>query len=337
MPAPVEVRKDVSALSPSSASVLAQCPRRFELSKVLGRKEPPSQPATGGKFVHKVLELVTAHPPEERTVDVARPVASRLWADSVRAPGEPVEFVEADPADVVELRRDLAALRVDVRPFKSDAWAAIEYAILVEGEYGGEVAYREMSLWDTTVGGVPFRGYADRVDRHPEGLVDVDYKSGKSPTRDDGSVDQDKLNDKAEQLLWYWEPIEQKTGEKVVGSLLAYIGRGAQVHLWVDDRRLERAKDKLRRLWQALGSWERRAKTSGEPYPADAGWLCGWCPFWAECQDGSAFLLDKLSWADARPAKGKPLPSFRAEMAGWSRERREAWVAFARGRGTFEN
>lgn len=325
-------RKTIPALSPSSAALLAQCPRRFEFEKVLGRRSPPGVPATLGKFIHKVLELWTALPVGERTEESARPIAARLWADSAKPVADPVEFIEADRADVVELRKDLGVLRPDVRQFKGGAWAAVVYAASIEASYGGEVAFRELDLSGTSVAGVPFRGYADRVDRHDDGLCVVDYKSGRATVKNDGSVDHGKLAEKGEQLLWYWDAISDKTDEQVMGALLAYIGAGQQVVLWVDGGGLDAAREKFARLWRALGSWEQRAVSSGEPYPADASYLCGWCPFWSECREGSAFLLDKLGWADARESKGKPVPPFRVEMLGWDRGRRERWVEFARGR-----
>lgn len=339
---PVAVkRKDVTALSPSSALVLAQCPRRFEETKVLGRKEPVGRAASLGKFVHKVLELLTVLPPEERTEDAARDLAGRLWRDVDRDPDDPVEFDDADEGDVLELRRDRVELARDVddmaawvRRFKGESWAALAYAVSIEGSYGGEVAYREMGLWDTTVGAVPFRGYADRIDRHRsptrDGLVVVDYKSGSIKGLTDkrtGKIDQRKLDEKGEQLLLYAGPVEQKTGERVVGALLAYIGAGAQVVLWVDDAKRAAAKAKLARLWRDLGRFETAARTSGERYPAKEGYLCGWCPFFEDCPEGSAWLLSgqAAEWMKQRDVAGEPPVPAMVEVRSWSRERRQAW------------
>lgn len=339
-------RKTIGALSPSSAVLLEKCPREFEQAKVLGRPQPPGRAATLGKFVHKVLELLTARPLVERTEASAKEIAGRLWRDVDRHVDAPVEYEEADKQDVVELRRDRLTLNREVadvagwvRQFKGESWAALAYAVSIEEAYGGEVAYRELNLWDTTVNGVPFRGYADRVDRHDtttrRGLVVTDYKSGAG--RDvmywqrefAGQVDPERLRKKGRQLAWYWGPIEQKTGEEVIGAVLAYIGAQAQVVLWIDDNDRANAEAQFRQLWRNLQRYETEAQRSGAPYPAEPSTLCGWCSFFEDCPEGSRHLLDTWEKIEQRERYGKPTPA-KVQVDSWTRERRQAWRDMAR-------
>ena len=74
-------------LSPSAASTFDQCPRRWRFRYIENRPEPSGEAAMVGSFVHRVLELLLAEVPEDRTVDRAKQLARDTWPETAARDG----------------------------------------------------------------------------------------------------------------------------------------------------------------------------------------------------------------------------------------------------------
>ena len=63
-------------LSPSSATLFTQCPRRWRLRYIDRIAEPAGAAAVIGTFAHRVLEVLLGEAPEHRTQDRAKLIAT---------------------------------------------------------------------------------------------------------------------------------------------------------------------------------------------------------------------------------------------------------------------
>ena len=151
-------------LSPSSAAMFAQCPKRWRFRYLDRLPDPPGAAALVGTLVHRVLERLLGEPAGSRTVERARALAAEEW---------PVH--QAHP-DVVALGLDTDG----ARRFKWQVWEAVTGLWKLEDPAAVDVLATECRL-DVQLGDVPFLGVLDRVDATAGGVVVTDYKSGRPP------------------------------------------------------------------------------------------------------------------------------------------------------------
>ncbi len=245
-------------LSPSSAGLFDQCPRRWKYRYVDGLVEPPGVEALVGTFAHRVLELLLDEPPARRNTDRAKALARQVWPETAAHP------------DFRGLGLDEAASRA----FRWRGWHAIEGLWSLEDPATVEVAATERKV-RAEIGGVPFLGVVDRIDRCADGLVVTDYKSGKPPSR---RFEHTKLS----QVLLYAAAVAAADGETPVRARLLYLG----ATIIEADATPEAISDAVTAL---AGTWEQLnqayANDKFEPAP---GPLCGWCPHVATCGEGLA-------------------------------------------------
>ncbi|MDZ7679175.1 MAG: PD-(D/E)XK nuclease family protein [Acidimicrobiales bacterium] len=244
-------------LSPSSATLFAQCPRRWRYRYIDKLPEPVGEDALIGTFAHRVLELLLAEPPRRRTTERARSIARTVWPETARHP------------DFAHLGLDEAASRA----FRWKGWSAIEGLWAVEDPTTVEVAATEHRV-RAEVGGVPFLGVIDRLDRCDDGLVVTDYKSGRPPSR---RFEADKLT----QVLLYAAAVATE-GEAPVRARLVYLG-SRSLETPATDHAVADAVTALRATWDQLCEAVRTDTFDPEPGP-----LCGWCPHVARCPEGLA-------------------------------------------------
>lgn len=211
-------------------------------------------------------------PPEERTQENARERATKTFKITRLTP----EF------------RNLELTDEEIRSFKHQAWQAITGLWALENPEEVAVASTEQHL-KVDVRGVPFRGYIDRVDESPEGLVVNDYKSGKPPSQE--WIDQSRrhVEDKhLFQVMLYSAAIAEETGASPAAARVLYIGEQKQVsEESVTEEKLADVTDRLLHTWEALASDLRRRKFDPNPSP-----LCGWCPFVSHCEEGQMKVLE---------------------------------------------
>ena len=247
-------------LSPSSASAFDHCPRRWKFKYIDRLPEPPGQAAVVGTFAHEVLEHLCGLPAPERTLDKAKLLARELW-----------------PAQ--EATDDFRALELDAdgsRAFRWQAWLAIAGLWDLEDPATVDVVATERKV-TAELGGVPFLGIVDRLDRINGKLVVSDYKSGTLPRVR-------WREDKLQQVVLYAAAVEAIEGEQPETARLLYLGQKA-IDVTVTDRKIEEATGQLSETWVGIG-----AACSANEFEAKTGVLCGWCPFVEDCPEGRAEL-----------------------------------------------
>lgn len=250
-------------LSPSSASSYRECARRWKFRYVDRLPDPPGEPAVTGTFAHMVLEKLMQEPVDNRTVDRAKELARELWPK-------------------LENSRDYQGLDLDDEAslqFRWNGWKAIEGLWDLEDPREVTVASTEQDV-RVEINGVPFRGIIDRVDQTDDGLVVTDYKSGKAPSERFST-------NYATQMLLYAAALTELEGRKPAKAQLLYLGQKA-VEVEVTDENLTEAVDELRTTWLAI-----MESCISQEFQASAGPLCGWCPFVAQCPEGTAEVLHR--------------------------------------------
>jgi putative RecB family exonuclease len=250
-------------LSPSSAATFAQCPRRWKLRHLDRMPDPPGPPALVGTLTHRVLELLLNEPAGNRTLDRARELAKVAWPE-------------------VSARSEFTKLALDaegVKNFKWRVWRAVEGLWHLEDPDGIEVAATEQRL-ETTLGGVPFVGIIDRVDRVDGQLVVTDYKSGRPPRP--GHV-----AEKLDQVLLYAGAVAATVGEQPARARLLYLG-AAEFSIEATPTAVDQAVGRLANTWDLIGS-----SCQADAFAPKPGVLCGWCPFVDQCPEGRAEVDDR--------------------------------------------
>ena len=250
-------------LSPSSASSYRECARRWKFRYVDRLPDPPGEAAVTGTFAHMVLEKLMQEPVEGRTVDRAKELARELWPN-------------------MENHRDYRSLALDdeaSRNFRWNGWRAIEGLWDLEDPRQVKIAATEQDV-RVEINGVPFRGIIDRVDETDEGLVVTDYKSGKAPSERFSS-------NYATQMLLYAAALTELEGRKPAKAQLLYLGQKV-VEVEITDENLAEAVEELRATWLAI-----MESCITQEFEASTGPLCGWCPFVAECPEGTAEVLHR--------------------------------------------
>lgn len=245
-------------LSPSGASMFEQCPRRWRFRYVDRLPDPPGIPALVGSFAHLVLEALLQEDPPERTRARARMLARARWS----------EF---------EAEYDYSAMELgeaESREFRWRAWKAIEGLWTLEDPAAVEVAATEQKV-EATLGGVPFKGVVDRIDEGPDGMVVTDYKSGRPPSR---RFEPKRLV----QVLLYAAAVAEYMGRPPVRARLLYLGQRV-VDTPVTEETLESTVEALASTWSAIGT-----ACAADAFAPRTGPLCDWCPYAANCPEGTA-------------------------------------------------
>ncbi len=245
-------------LSPTGASTFRQCPLRWRFRYVERMPDPPGVDALVGTFTHRVLELLMQQVPIRRTKDEARKIARAQWP----------EMSGNDDY------RDLQLSDADAKEFRWRAWHAIEGLWYLEEPADVEVEATEEHL-SVSLGGVPFRGVVDRLEREPDGVVVSDYKSGRAPGVR-------YARDRLQQVLLYAAAVGEQSGEAPVRARLLYLGQktleSSAASAEVDD-----AVEQLSTTWDAIV-----AACEADDFEPRPGPLCGYCAYRQHCPEGKA-------------------------------------------------
>ena len=169
-------------LSASKLETLGRCQRKYLFQSVLGIWIPDDpeldperwlNPLHKGDLLHRVYERVLDR---ARDRDVGRGGLSALSLEVLEE--EATRKLDEVPAPShVVYRREMEGLRDDVRAFarmaseRLDRWVATELRFGLEGDPPVPV--------EVGGGTIRLRGAIDRIDRTDDGLVVVDYKTGK--------------------------------------------------------------------------------------------------------------------------------------------------------------
>lgn len=250
-------------LSPSSAAAFDGCPRRWKFKYVDRLPEPSGEAAVVGTFAHSVLEELCGLPSAERTQDRSKALARELWP----------ELEASEDYQLLELTDE------DSRAFRWRSWLAIAGLWDLEDPASVDVVATEQKV-EATLGGVPFLGIIDRLERESGKLIVSDYKSGKVP-----SVRW--REDKIQQIMLYAAAVAQSEDEQPERARLLYLGQET-LDFAVTDRRIEDASGQLADTWTGV-----QTSCSSDEFEAKPGVLCGWCPFAVDCPEGMAELTSR--------------------------------------------
>lgn len=247
-----------SHVSPSSASIFQQCPRKWKHRYRDRLPDPPGEAALAGTFAHRVLELLLQEAPAGRTRDRAKELAREVWPET------------ATDDDFINLDLDEDAQRA----FRWRGWLAVDGLWALENPEHVQVDATEQQV-EVAIDGVPFRGIIDRVDQTPGGLAISDYKSGAAPSH---RFKEGRLA----QVLLYAAAVRELRGAMPTAARLLYLGQRVD-EVQVTDENLAETSATLRSTWDTLQS-----SCDTDCFEASTGPLCAWCPFVAHCPEGQA-------------------------------------------------
>ena len=257
------------SFSHSSASTFKQCPRRWKHKYIDKLPDPTGEAALVGQFAHDVLEQLCKEEPALRTEEKAKEIAGTIWPK-------------------VAERKDFKSLKLNSEEqlkFRWKSWNAIKGLWDLEDPSMISVEATEQRV-STSLSGVPFLGIIDRLDRDDDGLIVVDYKTGKIPKYG---------NDNFNQVLLYAAAVAGKTGEQPTRARLLYLGKETkETEVSVD--LLEKAVSDLSGTWGKL-----KSNLDNNEFETITTPLCGWCSFIAKCPAGTEFIKKRASSGKLRP------------------------------------
>lgn len=242
------------ALSPSSIATFQQCPLKFKISRIDRIFEPPTEATELGTFVHSVLEALFELPAEMRTLDSARELIRRVWADG----GEQAALAVVSDPD-------------KLRAYRWRAWWCVENYFAMEDPSKLHPEGTESNVHGQ-LGIATIRGIVDRWHRDRTGSVVVsDYKTGKTPRPQ-------YEGDKFFQLMIYAALIEAAQDVRVKTVELLYLKDGVKLTRPVTRSALKKVVDVVSEVQAGID--QRCAAGSFEPQPSR---LCDWCSYKPTC------------------------------------------------------
>ncbi|MFN8196131.1 MAG: PD-(D/E)XK nuclease family protein [Nocardioidaceae bacterium] len=248
----------LGALSPSRASDFMACPLLYRFRTVDRLPEPPSPDAVRGTLVHKVLEVLFDLPAAERTPDRAREMLLPSWSALLE---EEPSVAEMFTGDGPELDPWLAGCR-----------EVLDRYFTLEDPTRLEPAERELYVESLLDSKLLLRGFVDRLDESPDGLLRVvDYKTGRSP----GPLFEAKA---LFQMKFYALVIWRTRGVVPAMLQLVYLGNAELLRYVPDEADLLATERKVNAIWQAI----RLAEDTGDWRPS-RGRMCDWCSHQAIC------------------------------------------------------
>jgi RecB family exonuclease len=168
---PVDGVDVLGALSPSRAGDFMACPLLYRFRTVDKLPEPFSPDAVRGTVVHKVLEDLFDLPAPERTPEHARDMLGPAWGRLLEEAPEVAEMF-ATPEDDAD-----GGGAPDVAAWLASCREVLDRYFELEDPRRLEPAERELYVETLLESKLLLRGFVDRVDVAPNGMVRVvDYK-----------------------------------------------------------------------------------------------------------------------------------------------------------------
>ncbi|MCL6581995.1 MAG: PD-(D/E)XK nuclease family protein, partial [Firmicutes bacterium] len=223
--------------------------RRYRLLHVERREEPPSVASFVGTVVHQALKSFFRLKPADRSWEALERTLRRAWAAAAREEvfASREEEASAGRQALADLKAFYTAADRRVVPFELEVFLSTQL---------GE--------------GVTVRGKVDRIDRVPgkEGLVLIDYKTGRVPVQKPNLIDEF-------QLPLYQAMVTEAYSRPVEKVVLLYIKGNTQFEFRLQAPDIDRAKAHALDL-------ARRIAADNE-FAARPGPLCRFCSFLADC------------------------------------------------------
>ncbi|MCW2938265.1 MAG: RecB family exonuclease-like protein [Actinomycetia bacterium] len=250
----------IGSLSPSRAGDFMTCPLLYRFRVIDRFPEKPSPAAVRGTLVHAVLERLFDLPAAGRTVPAAVELLDPQWA----------RLLAEEP--------ELAAMFADGGPslegWLAEARGMVERYFTLEDPRRLEPADRELFVETVLESGLKLRGYIDRVDVAPNGMVRVvDYKTGTAPRAD--------FEARALFQMKFYALVLWRLHGTVPRLLqLMYLGNGEILRYEPDEADLLATERKVEALWKAI----HRAMETGEWRPRVSR-ICDWCDHKVRCPE----------------------------------------------------
>lgn len=255
----------LGALSPSRAGDFMTCPLLYRFRTVDRLPEPSSPDAVRGTVVHKVLENLFDLPAGDRTPEQARDMLVPAWEELLLAVPEMAEMFTG-PTDEGD--------GPDVASWLTSCRSVLDRYFTLEDPRRLEPAERELYVETLLDSKLLLRGFVDRVDIAPNGMIRVvDYKTGRSPA--------EMFEARALfQMKFYALVIWRVRG--VIPSMLQliYLGNGEILRYTPDEHDLLATERKVEAVWHAI----RAAEETGDWRPRKSR-LCDWCAHQAICPE----------------------------------------------------
>lgn len=242
--------------SPSQLGTFVQCPRKYSFQYVerVPVERKPSPHLVFGNAIHAALDAVYSMPPEARTVEAAQQAMRDAWKQDRERQGafKSVEDERAWGEKGLSLLARIAQtddFRTAV-PRKLEDWAEV----MVEGD-------RQLF------------GKVDRIDDHSQGdgVVVIDYKTGKCRIAEDG------LGDEIQAQVY---ALAVQASLKTAVREVRFIFLEAETErIWEPTELDEIEAELLRLVDQIEATVEFEPQTSG---------LCRWCDYLDLCDAGKA-------------------------------------------------
>lgn len=248
-------------LSPTRISTFTECPRRFKYSAIDRLEEPPTIWTLKGNLVHAALESLFSLPGPQRSrvaahEALARAAASDWFATGLEVlglAGQARESFHEDAANLVE------------KYFRMEDPSTVD-VVGVELRIASELAVSPPTA------PLNLRGIIDRLDLTEDGLVVVDYKTGRAPLAG-------RERERLAAVETYALLCERALGQRPVSVRLLYLRDELVVERAVSERELARQERRAVEVWRAIG----RAHAAGEFRPMPSR-LCAYCAFNDRCE-----------------------------------------------------
>jgi putative RecB family exonuclease len=240
-------------LSASSIGTFRQCPLKFKYNKIDGIPDQPSSATLLGNFVHETLEEFYVLPPEDRNINSARILASKVWASA--------NWEERIRGYVRES---------DVRQFRWSAWWCLENVFKVEEPPLIDVKGIETEV-NGPIGRATVKGFIDRFEITETGVRVSDYKTGKTPKPA-------WVSDKYMQLQIYATLLNDSGVANVTEIQLLFLKDGVSFKHQLVAEDFERTINYVQDTHDAV---QIACETGDFPYKKSK--LCDWCAYKSIC------------------------------------------------------
>lgn len=246
------------ALSFSTHKAIHGCPSRMVADKLMPEGFNVFAANNLGTSAHTVLENLYQLPSAIRTRDT-------------------VSMLVADLARVTDFEKQAAIHGGDPGSLH-DEWVS-EISIRSHGIFAIEdptkvqVRRTEWLLDGIRIGGVPFKGFIDRVDMDPDGgSVVKDYKAGASKIKDDRALARFG-DDHGDQIRIYAAAAREFDGVLPTSGQILYTYHGVAREVSLTESRVDAVVEDFAESWELL-----HGMVAQSAFPAVSSVLCGWCP-----------------------------------------------------------
>ena len=257
----------IQSFSPSSMSTFQQCQLKWKFRYVDKLPDPSGRAALVGTFVHRTLELLYQEPAGTRDHALAGKLAAVAWTETL------------DDKNYVLLQLDEA----DALTMRQEGWAVVGKVWDYEDPNKVEVLSTERKL-KVEIGGVPFTGIVDRIDRTSTGATRiVDYKTGKVPWPLEFT-----------QLLLYVAAVEATDGVRPDRAAMLFL-KHKVAETTVNDDAQQTVVNELGNVWAEIAD-----ACEHEYFRAIDGPLCQWCAYVTRCPTGMAYCHERFATGKMR-------------------------------------